>query len=97
MAFSAPAPADEFIRQQWRMWIETIWTFHSARTAPKFIRQQWRMWIETTRTWKPLILRQTNSFASNGECGLKHRGRNQVSEAIEKFIRQQWRMWIETG
>ena len=37
----------EFIRQQWRMWIETsFWSL--ICTAPgEFIRQQWRMWIET--------------------------------------------------
>ena len=45
-------PADdpdwrEFIRQQWRMWIETFSTDQCKQNSEKFIRQQWRMWIET--------------------------------------------------
>ncbi len=36
----------------------------------KFIRQQWRMWIETMRAVRS-VSRVDNSFASNGECGLK--------------------------
>ena len=37
----------------------------------EFIRQQWRMWIET-RSGNCVCARRANSFASNGECGLKH-------------------------
>ncbi len=53
------------------MWIETA----TGPTAPgtsarQFIRQQWRMWIETTTTG-PDLSGIVNSFASNGECGLK--------------------------
>ncbi len=36
----------------------------------EFIRQQWRMWIETCNHWEA-TLNLVNSFASNGECGLK--------------------------
>ena len=84
----------QFIRQQWRMWIETPNLPIQAAASQEFIRQQWRMWIETRR---PLLWPggRGNSFASNGECGLKHqhghRGRPRG-----QFIRQQWRMWIET-
>ena len=38
----------EFIRQQWRMWIETGLIRYLSIAWRKFIRQQWRMWIETT-------------------------------------------------
>ncbi len=61
----------EFIRQQWRMWIETAPLPQAAARPAKFIRQQWRMWIETFPA-PPLPPCPTNSFASNGECGLKH-------------------------
>ncbi len=37
-----------------------------------------------------------NSFASNGECGLKHFD-HLHNLACVQFIRQQWRMWIETA
>ena len=36
----------------------------------KFIRQQWRMWIETDYSVTAATI-HPNSFASNGECGLK--------------------------
>ncbi len=67
---SWPLAIDEFIRQQWRMWIETSLIHPPWNGKKKFIRQQWRMWIETG------VRAQTahhicNSFASNGECGLK--------------------------
>ena len=54
------------------------------------------MWIET---WlrDGEVFAQTNSFASNGECGLKQLGLNPVNAACMQFIRQQWRMWIETN
>ena len=37
----------QFIRQQWRMWIETASAAQSLFCTAQFIRQQWRMWIET--------------------------------------------------
>ena len=38
----------KFIRQQWRMWIETPGPRHTlSALTTEFIRQQWRMWIET--------------------------------------------------
>ncbi len=40
-----------------------------SRTA-EFIRQQWRMWIKTDKLGM-LAWALDNSFASNGECGLK--------------------------
>ena len=65
-------------------------------SAPEFIRQQWRMWIETATNMNA-VNKKANSFASNGECGLKRpHGRYRMS-SLGKFIRQQWRMWIETG
>ena len=62
----------KFIRQQWRMWIETQFEVLQQNAQEKFIRQQWRMWIETNdvNCSGNCI---DNSFASNGECGLKHR------------------------
>ena len=60
----------EFIRQQWRMWIETIDNKWIGSRENKFIRQQWRMWIETLCGLE-VKTRKDNSFASNGECGLK--------------------------
>ncbi len=36
----------------------------------EFIRQQWRMWIETNLVGDAGF-EPANSFASNGECGLK--------------------------
>jgi len=63
----------KFIRQQWRMWIETSASICRAATITQFIRQQWRMWIETSS----VLDRERymlNSFASNGECGLKPDG-----------------------
>ena len=85
----------EFIRQQWRMWIETCRIqLHRLREA-EFIRQQWRMWIETAGTWPPMRWPR-NSFASNGECGLKLGGEWLLNTTLLEFIRQQWRMWIET-
>ena len=38
----------QFIRQQWRMWIETPNPASPNIVDVKFIRQQWRMWIETS-------------------------------------------------
>ena len=54
------------------------------------------MWIETIQTSGAASLPK-NSFASNGECGLK-RVKDDVSGNTGnlQFIRQQWRMWIET-
>ena len=61
----------QFIRQQWRMWIETAIRYSNTCPPVEFIRQQWRMWIETqTLPCIPFWL-SLNSFASNGECGLK--------------------------
>ena len=60
----------EFIRQQWRMWIETVCHARGTHHPAKFIRQQWRMWIETCSRM-PVRSEMWNSFASNGECGLK--------------------------
>ena len=37
-----------------------------------------------------------NSFASNGECGLKPEYAAIRNAGSMQFIRQQWRMWIET-
>ncbi len=52
------------------MWIETAGTAAIAVVETEFIRQQWRMWIETGMVvvW---LRGGCNSFASNGECGLK--------------------------
>ena len=68
---NCPVATAEFIRQQWRMWIETLVTFGQSAYRQEFIRQQWRMWIET---FGGQLCRSPtmNSFASNGECGLKH-------------------------
>ncbi len=53
------------------------------------------MWIETNQVFGGNGL-VANSFASNGECGLKHSYYwHRVCGGV-KFIRQQWRMWIET-
>ena len=53
------------------------------------------MWIETEfQDWQHRVL--VNSFASNGECGLKQRFGGRILAPQDKFIRQQWRMWIET-
>ncbi len=38
-----------------------------------------------------------NSFASNGECGLKQQVLRVLVAVVGEFIRQQWRMWIETA
>ncbi len=65
-------PVRQFIRQQWRMWIETLLPMSSGAAHAEFIRQQWRMWIETDVRGFVAIACQ-NSFASNGECGLKLR------------------------
>jgi len=66
------AIAGKFIRQQWRMWIETRCPWPAAAGSCQFIRQQWRMWIETS-FWSLICIELgANSFASNGECGLKH-------------------------
>ena len=61
----------EFIRQQWRMWIETASGLAAKPKMAQFIRQQWRMWIEAFKR-APSQRAPSNSFASNGECGLKH-------------------------
>ena len=53
------------------------------------------MWIETFGG-QGSITEHINSFASNGECGLKHQRKEAGSLDGEEFIRQQWRMWIET-
>ena len=76
------------------MWIETRGNGMAERMTMQFIRQQWRMWIETPAAcgWP---LPHPNSFASNGECGLKPMV-SAVARAQAEFIRQQWRMWIET-
>ena len=60
----------EFIRQQWRMWIETPICRQRPGHGGEFIRQQWRMWIETAALSTSTHF-GVNSFASNGECGLK--------------------------
>ena len=86
----------EFIRQQWRMWIETGQQQRWQLVWAEFIRQQWRMWIETM-CWSACEAFFNNSFASNGECGLKRHLGAVLPLARHKFIRQQWRMWIETG
>ena len=54
------------------------------------------MWIETVVS-EADYAGTLNSFASNGECGLKPQRRGDAVERPEKFIRQQWRMWIETA
>ena len=64
--------------------------------AKRFIRQQWRMWIETPFPCHMRGLYQ-DSFASNGECGLKLICAQKHLYNPTKFIRQQWRMWIETS
>ena len=43
----------KFIRQQWRMWIETQTDREVCKRADEFIRQQWRMWIETVVAQHP--------------------------------------------
>ena len=87
--------AQQFIRQQWRMWIETRHHACAQRLSGKFIRQQWRMWIETSMVMVVCPC-AANSFASNGECGLKLQHQISPHIARSEFIRQQWRMWIET-
>ncbi len=53
------------------------------------------MWIETHQSdWASACKR--NSFASNGECGLKRQNTYRATSVGHEFIRQQWRMWIET-
>ena len=52
------------------MWIETGDSVLVYRPDVKFIRQQWRMWIET-QIHELRFTSSLNSFASNGECGLK--------------------------
>ncbi len=64
------AASHKFIRQQWRMWIETLDRLSDAADTAQFIRQQWRMWIETLLP-AATFTSWVNSFASNGECGLK--------------------------
>ncbi len=68
----------QFIRQQWRMWIETPPPRPHRAPAQEFIRQQWRMWIETA-VHRLLPVRRQNSFASNGECGLKRAWRTHMA------------------
>ena len=85
----------KFIRQQWRMWIETDVGQMAFMAVTQFIRQQWRMWIETMRG-AGRGCRLGNSFASNGECGLKPTIESWIRKGMPEFIRQQWRMWIET-
>ena len=53
------------------------------------------MWIETPGGGQWADVGQ-NSFASNGECGLKQGRRWPPAGHHAQFIRQQWRMWIET-
>ncbi len=53
------------------------------------------MWIETSTLRTPCENR-ANSFASNGECGLKPVSGVLSVPHLGEFIRQQWRMWIET-
>ena len=103
------------------MWIETAKPNWLQLLEQQFIRQQWRMWIETfagcgcprslvnsfasngecgLKLWSPLqgnVPSHLNSFASNGECGLKLRARRVCRPGQAEFIRQQWRMWIETA
>ena len=52
------------------MWIETLYTHVKHNRQTEFIRQQWRMWIETAPADGTARM-PANSFASNGECGLK--------------------------
>ena len=53
--------------------------------AAQFIRQQWRMWIETSEI-QPPPAPQVNSFASNGECGLKLRAKpGQLAVVVNSF------------
>ena len=78
------------------MWIETVNPGVPADLFGEFIRQQWRMWIETDYRYVALT-DYDNSFASNGECGLKLRWQQDAIPGICEFIRQQWRMWIETS
>ena len=54
------------------------------------------MWIETQMKKRRHLMCANNSFASNGECGLKHDDAGTRRRISGKFIRQQWRMWIET-
>ncbi len=77
------------------MWIETGQQQRWQLVWAEFIRQQWRMWIETM-CWSACEAFFNNSFASNGECGLKRHLGAVLPLARHKFIRQQWRMWIET-
>ncbi len=53
------------------MWIETAAFPAMGSNDYQFIRQQWRMWIETFAELFNRVGQCVNSFASNGECGLK--------------------------
>ena len=85
-----------FIRQKWRMWIETIKNAPSLKT----------IWISSARNGGcglklPAIQCPTTggriSSARNGGCGLKHGANLRSANLYGDFIRQKWRMWIETG
>ena len=54
------------------------------------------MWIESEEEPPKETPGAPNSFASNGECGLKDALAPSGGIPTMKFIRQQWRMWIET-
>jgi len=62
------------------MWIETPFLAAFTTSRSQFIRQQWRMWIETVKS-PSLLMATYNSFASNGECGLKQECENAANEA----------------
>ena len=86
----------QFIRQQWRMWIETLaMRLCTICSSPKFIRQQWRMWIETA--FSASVCPSSNQFIrQQWRMWIETVDGKYANQPSEKFIRQQWRMWIET-
>ena len=79
MALVGISHGGKFIRQQWRMWIETAKNGGRWEDSNQFIRQQWRMWIETAKPANQPLYFIANSFASNGECGLKRSARSTLA------------------
>ncbi len=84
----------EFIRQQWRMWIETPKNPREARVIVNSFASNGECGLKLGGADRHCA-GFNNSFASNGECGLK-RPNQHINGPLPQFIRQQWRMWIET-
>ena len=86
----------EFIRQQWRMWIETNPASPCPHDAINSFASNGECGLKhrAVKCQRQVV---ANSFASNGECGLKHENSPSLMNRPAEFIRQQWRMWIETA